>query len=250
MLETLNSTTIFWLSLAGLITGISKFSTGGMGIIILPVAMMAIPDKSVLGVIVLMYIITDMMAVLTYRDSINWNLLKKILPTALAGILVGIFIVDAVNNKIFLLILFILTIFMLTVSLMLDKYKVDLSRYPILAYSVGGISGFISMVGNAGGPILNLFLLAVGGNDKACYIGTRAWMFTLMNFSKGIGLIVIGLLTWETAKLSLVTLPGVFLGSLFGYLVLKRINMVFLKMLIRLLIAISACRLLYAHLTG
>lgn len=249
MLETLNSTSIFWLSLAGLVTGISKFSTGGMGMVILPIAMVAIPDKSALGVIVLMYIVTDIMAVSTYRRSVNWAMLRKMLPLALIGIVVGVFVVDNIDNKLFLLTLFILTVFMLSFSIYLDTRKIDVSRYPLLTYSIGWLSGFISMVGNAAGPVLNLYLLAVGGNDKASYIGTRAWMFALMNVCKAIGLITIGLMTWETATLTLVTLPGVALGSIFGYLVLKRLNMVFLKTLIRVLIAVSACRLLYAYLT-
>lgn len=247
MFSTLTVIDCLWLSLAGLVTGISKFSTGGMGMIILPIVMLAVPDKSSLGVIVLLYIITDLMAVSTYRKSINWSLLIRLMPMALLGILVGVLVVDVIDTSTFLLILFLLTVVMLLLSLYLEKTKIDISQYRTITYATGGLAGFISMVGNAAGPLINLYLLAVCGQNKDSYAGTRAWVFTLMNLTKGIGLLSVGLLTWQTVQLTLVTLPALAIGMWIGYEFLKRVDMNILKVLIRLLIVIAASRLLYAY---
>lgn len=245
---TLSLEALFWLSLAAMITGVSKFSTGGMGMIILPVLMMAVAGKEALGVTIMMYLITDIMAVLTYRKNINKTIIIQVMPAALIGVLLGVFILKGIDDNTFLLILFCLTVFMLTLSLALDKYPVDVSRYPSITYMVGLLSGAISMVGNAAGPIFSIYLLAVGNMDKESYIGTRAWVFLLMNSCKAIGLIVIGLLDWQTLEVGLYTLPGLLMGALMGYTLLKKINIHYLKMLVRVLIVIAAGRLLYMYL--
>lgn len=241
---------LFWISLAAMITGISKFSTGGMGMIILPVLMIAVAGKEALGVIIVMYVITDIMAVLTYRKNINKQIIVQVMPAALIGIFLGIFILKGIDNKTFILVLFGLTLLMLIVSLILEKYPVDVSRYPMIAYVIGLLSGAISMVGNAAGPIFSIYMLAVGNTSKESYIGTRAWVFLLMNACKAIGLISIGLLDWQTLELGLYTLPGLLLGSLLGYTLLKKININILKNIIRVLIVIAACRLLYVYLSS
>lgn len=238
----------FWISLAAMITGVSKFSTGGMGMITLPILMIAVAGKEALGVIIVMYVITDVMAVLTYRKNINKQIIAQVMPAALVGILLGIFVLKGIDNKTFVLVLFGLTVVMLIVSLVLDKYPIDVSRYPIIAYTIGLLSGAISMIGNAGGSIFSIYMLAVGNTSKESYIGTRAWVLLLMSACKAVGLISIGLLNWQTLELGLYTLPGLLLGSLLGYTLLKKININILKNLIRILIAIAACRLLYVYL--
>lgn len=87
---TLSLTAILWLTLAAMITGISKFSTGGMGMIILPVLMMAVAGKAALGVIIVMYLMTDVMAVLTYRKNVNKQVIAQVMPVALIGIYWGL----------------------------------------------------------------------------------------------------------------------------------------------------------------
>ena len=74
--------TIFIL-LACFITGISKFSVGGMGMVILPLMMLVFPGPEALAVIVPLYFLTDMVAITTYRKNINWVLLVQVLSDSL-----------------------------------------------------------------------------------------------------------------------------------------------------------------------
>ncbi len=240
--------TVFWLMLAGVITGASKFSVGGMGLIILPVLMTAIPNKSALGVIVLMYLVTDVMAVGTYRKSVNWQVIYQVLPMALVGIIIGLLVLKHIDNKTFVLMLLALIVIMLCISFVLERHPIDISRYPAIAYTIGLISGAVSMLGNAAGPIFSLYMLAVAGHDKQSYTGTRAWIFLLINSAKGIGLVWIGLANWQTAYMSLYTLPGVLLGAFLGYSLLKKIDVRFFKILVRVLVIVAAARLLLLYL--
>lgn len=248
IIEPISIQAFTWITIAALITGISKFSTGGMGMIVLPVLMLAIPGKEALGVIVFMYILTDMIAISTYRKNINTNVIYQVMPATLIGIFVGAAILHSVNHKGFLLILFILTLIMLILSFVLDKYPVDLAKYRIISYSIGWVSGVISMISNAAGPIFSIYLLAIGNINKQSYIGTRSWIFLLMNLAKVISLFVIGLIDMNIIIISLYTIPGVILGSWIGYNFLKSINLKFLKLLIRISIIIGAIRFLYLYL--
>ena len=68
------------LFVAGLITGFSKFSVGGMGLLVLPIVMIAFPGPEALGILLPLYIITDVMAVASYRNKIAWSVLARFYP--------------------------------------------------------------------------------------------------------------------------------------------------------------------------
>ena len=82
-------TAIVVLFLAGLITGFSKFSVGGMGLLVLPILLVAFPGPEALAVLLPLYIITDIMAVWSYRSKVNWSVLARFLPLAFLGVFVA-----------------------------------------------------------------------------------------------------------------------------------------------------------------
>ncbi|MFT6655857.1 MAG: putative membrane protein YfcA, partial [Marinomonas primoryensis] len=90
------------LFLAGLITGFSKFSVGGMGLLVLPIVMIAFPGPEALGVLLPLYIITDLMAIASYRSKIDWSVLARFLPLAFLGVFVGSYFLANVDADQFL----------------------------------------------------------------------------------------------------------------------------------------------------
>lgn len=100
------------------------------------------------------------------------------------------------------------------------------------ARGYGVLGGFTTMVANAGGPVMSLYLLSAGFR-KLGFLGTSAWFFLIVNtskvpFSVGLGLIDGPSLLLD-AVLVLFVVPGALLGralahrinqSLFGQLVL------------------------------
>jgi hypothetical protein len=92
-----------------------------------------------------------------------------------------------------------------------------------LAPLAGVTGGFTTMVANAAGPIMVLYLLAMR-LPKIVFVGTAAWYFFLLNlfkvpFSAGLGLISL-----ESLRVALVLAPFAMLGALFGRSVVERIN--------------------------
>ena len=107
----------------------------------------------------------------------------------------------------------------------------------------GILAGFATMTANAAGPLMVLYLLAIG-LPKLALVGTGAWFFLLVNvfklpFSLHLGLITADSLRMDTL-LIIPMLPGAFLGPI----ILKRINQSNFETITLLLTVLAAIRLL------
>lgn len=230
------------LFLAGLITGFSKFSVGGMGLLVLPIVMIAFPGPEALGVLLPLYIITDLMAIASYRSKIDWSVLARFLPLAFLGVFVGSYFLANVDADQFLTFLGVTIIAMIALGLYLDFRPAAFMRKPWAAYSMGFFGGVISMIANAAGPIFSLFLLEQK-LEKASYVSTRAWAFFIINLVKLPFYIGLGLLSVESTEASLYAIPGLIIGSFIGFHFLKKVNPIQFKWMIRIMSALAAFKL-------
>ncbi|ETX12280.1 permease [Marinomonas ushuaiensis DSM 15871] len=230
------------LFLAGLITGFSKFSVGGMGLLILPIVMVAFPGPEALGILLPLYIVTDLMAVASYRHKIAWSVLARFLPLAFLGVFVGSHFLANIGADQFLTFLGVIIVAMIGLGLYLDFRPAAFMRKPVTAYLMGFFGGVITMMANAAGPMFSLFLLEQK-LEKATYISTRAWAFFILNLLKLPLYIGLGLLSVESTKTSLYALPGLALGSFIGYHFLKKVNPIQFKWMIRIMSALAAFKL-------
>lgn len=234
---------VLWITLASLVTGFSKFSTGGMGMLILPLMMLAFPGPEALGVIIPLYVITDLMAVARYRKGLDMKVLINLMPLAVVGIVLGGWLLANTSADQFKGMLALLIISMLVLSVWLDYHPAKWLRYPMVGQGVGLFSGFISTIGNAAGPFLSLYLMEQK-LDKAGCVATRAWAFTLINLGKVPVLISIGLLNTETFQAGLVGIPGLLVGALIGGWVMQKMNLNQFRWLIRGMALLAVINLL------
>ena len=82
-------------------------------------------------------------------------------------------------------------------------------------WAMGGIAGVTTMVANAAGPVMGLYLLAVS-LPKDAFVGTAAWFFLLINlikipFSAQLGLIGVNSLLFNVLLIPFIA-GGLFLG--------------------------------------
>ncbi len=236
--------TTFWvLAIVGLVTGISKFSIGGMGIIILPILTIAFPGPEAVAILVPMYIATDIMAVSSYRSHISWKTLLHIIPIAFVGIIVGTYLLTRLDNDSFTTMLGGLIISMLIVSIWLDISKSAVLQQPIIIQCISFFAGIITTIANAAGSLISLLLLEQK-LSKESYVSTRAWIFMIINVLKLLMLMSIGLMNIEIAKHSLVAFLPLTIGAIIGYYLLKKLNLNQFKWLIRIIAMIAAIKLL------
>ena len=108
----------------------------------------------------------------------------------------------------------------------------------------GGLAGFTTMVANAGGAPMSLYLLAAK-YEKWRFIGTGAWFFFAVNAIKlpiSIGLGIIGA---QTVVLWASVAPIVLLGTWLGRVVIKKIDQGLFEGLVTASVAASALYLAF-----
>ncbi len=232
-----------YIFLAALLVGFTKTSVGGVGILAVLLMALAIPGKASPGVLLPMLIVADIFAVIYYRRNCQWSILLKILPMTAVGIFIGYLIVDVIPQDVFEKVIGGIILAMLLMGLILERYKQGFAKSGLWTYIVGAIAGVVTMIANAAGPVFGIFLLQMGLN-KADFVGTRSWYFLLLNIFKIPFSANLGLITAESLKLNLLFVPVIFLGAWVGFRVLKLINLVAFKWLIRVAALVAAFRLI------
>jgi uncharacterized membrane protein YfcA len=218
--------------LAAFLTGLSKTGITGLGILSVAIAASVLPARESVGAMLLTLIGGDIFAVLFYRRSADWPQLLRLFPWAAAGVIVGaltLWVGQIDNNTARHLIGVILLVLIIGdfVRRRLQKGREDVVPGVLRKKWVTGLTGmaagFTTMVANAAGPIMTLYLLAEQ-LPKLAFLGTTAWFFLALNLFKIPFSIGLGMITWESAAISLRMLPFIVLGALAGRWVVRFID--------------------------
>ncbi|MEV8416427.1 sulfite exporter TauE/SafE family protein [Streptomyces niveus] len=213
------------LAAAAALVGFSKTAVSGANTVSLAVFAAVLPARESTGVLLPILIVGDTIAVLTYRRHAHWPTLWRLFPAVAGGVVVGtVFMVWADDGAVRVSIGSILLL-MAGVTIWRRRHPPEEDDPPetaslkgrVKARSYGVLGGFTTMVANAGGPVMSLYLLSAGFR-KLGFLGTSAWFFLIVNtakvpFSVGLGLIDLDSLLLD-ALLVLFVLPGAVLGKL------------------------------------
>lgn len=198
------------------------------------------------GIILPMLCIADLFAVWYYHRHANWKEIIRLLPFAVLGILIAVYIGKVINDSTFKNIIGI--IILASVLLMFwqdfrkDKFKVPDKHW--YAGIFGSTGGFATMIGNAAGPIMAIYLQTMR-LPKNVYIGTGAWFFLIINFSKlPLQIWVWNNITWKTLSFNLILVPAIALGAYIGIKLVKLLPEKGYRIFILISTAISAILLL------
>ena len=112
------------------------------------------------------------------------------------------------------------------------------------APTIGVLAGFTTLVANAAGPLMAVYLLAMR-LPKMEYVGTAAMFFMLLNLFKVPFMVSLGLVDAHSFRGNLILLPAVITGALVGRVVLKRINQKAFENLALGLAALAGIKLLF-----
>jgi uncharacterized membrane protein YfcA len=107
----------------------------------------------------------------------------------------------------------------------------------------GVVTGFATMVANASGPVMTLYLLA-SGFAVVDLVGAAAWLFFVVNLVKVPFSVGLGLLHPGSVLLDLTLLPAMGLGAWLGAVTIRRISRLQFERYVLVLVAVSALLLL------
>ncbi|MEK8174113.1 sulfite exporter TauE/SafE family protein [Streptomyces sp. M19] len=212
------------LAAAAMLVGFSKTAVSGANTVSLAVFAAVLPARESTGILLPVLIAGDVLAVLTYRRHAHWPTLGGCSPPWPGSGRRVVFMIWADDTAVRLSIGAIL-LFMAAVTVWRRRGAPPRrspgggpwhTRPTAQGRFVRVLGGFTTMVANAGGPVMSMYLLSAGFR-KLGFLGTSAWFFLIVNcakvpFSVGLGLIDGRSLLLDAVLLAFVV-PGAFLGK-------------------------------------
>ncbi|MFE9775366.1 sulfite exporter TauE/SafE family protein [Streptomyces sp. NPDC005931] len=212
------------LAFAALLVGFSKTAVSGANTVSLAVFAAVLPARASTGVLLPLLIAGDVLAVLTYRRHAHWPTLWRLFPAVAAGVVIGTVFLGWADDRTVRTSIGAILLLMAGVTVW-RRRTADAAREPeavttragrAKARSYGVLGGFTTMVANAGGPVMSMYLLSAGFR-KLGFLGTSAFFFLIVNtsklpFSAGLGLIDAESLSLDAA-LVLFVVPGALIGT-------------------------------------
>ncbi|WP_055551527.1 sulfite exporter TauE/SafE family protein [Streptomyces sp. NBRC 110028] len=211
---------------AALLVGFSKTAVSGANTVSLAIFAAVLPARESTGVLLPLLIVGDVLAVVTYRRHAHWATLWRLLPAVAVGVVAGWAFMLWADDAAVRVSIGAILLFMAAVTVWRRRAGADGAAAGRSAGGAGGrakagsygaLGGFTTMVANAGGPVMSLYLIS-SGFRKLGFLGTSAWFFFIVNvckvpFSVGLGLIDGDSLKLD-AGLALFVIPGALLGKL------------------------------------
>ena len=237
-----------WLLFAvcAIFVGMSKVGVPGISLIVVPILAIIFGGKASTGVLLPMLLMADLFGVGYYHRHAEWKYLWKLLPWAFVGVGIALWVGEVVNDEWFKNIIAILVFVCIALMLWKDRNK-NKNLFPDswwFASSMGVLGGFATMIGNVAGPIFAIYLLAMH-LPKNKFIGTGAWFFLIINFSKfPLHIFVWKTINWNTLTLDILLLPGIAVGAFVGIRLVKKISDKMYRTAVIVITALSAFLLL------
>lgn len=223
----LGLTALDWslLLVAALLVGFAKTAIGGVAAISIAIFAAVLPARESTGALLPLLLVGDLVAVRLYRRHADWHRLLRLLPSVAVGVVLGAVFLAAVDDTVMRRTIGAVLLGLVAVHLVLRRRG---PQEPVRAGGVaaavfGLLAGFTTMVANAGGAVMSLYLLSAGLGVLA-FLGTGAWFFLVVNAFKVPFSVGLGLLTAETLLMTAVLVPALLVGAEVGRRVIGRID--------------------------
>jgi len=240
-----------WLALAlsAFLVGVSKTGIPGLGILPVPLMALALPARASVGALLPMLIFADLFAAGYYRRHAQWAHILRLMPSTILGIVTGYLAMGKVTDSQLKPVIAVIVLSMLAIRVVNDHLKKPQDKTKpssglFFAVFLGFFIGVTSMMANAAGPIMIIYLLAAG-LPKTQFVGTAAWFFFIVNWLKVPFSATLDLITAQSLKLNVCLFPVIVIGALTGIVLLKHIPQKLFRLIVLALAAAAAVKLLF-----
>jgi uncharacterized membrane protein YfcA len=216
------------LAAAAVLVGFSKTAVGGVSTISLAVFAAVLPARESTGVLLPLLLLGDLVAVITYRQHAHWPTLLRMFPAVAVGVGLGTLFVAWADDTVIRRSIGAILLLMVAVTLWQRRTAADdepeeSSGRDAKVQSYGVLGGFTTMVANAGGPVMSLYLLSAGFR-KLGFLGTSAWFFLIVNAFKVPFMAGLDLINADSLRLDALLACPVVAGAFIGRAVAARID--------------------------
>lgn len=209
---------------AAMFIGVSKTAVGGLGLVAVTIFANLLPAREASGFVLPMLICADLVAVKSYRQHTQWKHLAKLFPWTAGGVVIGWLAMGRIDDRQASVLIGIIVLAMVGLHLWrIRKGEAHPPESVVFAAFIGILAGFTTLVANAAGPLMALYLLAMRF-PKMEWMGTAAVFFFLINLFKVPFMMQLGLIDGSSITGNLVLFPAVIVGAIIGRWLLPKIN--------------------------
>lgn len=234
--------------------GFAKTAITGTGALAVALFAIVLPARESTGTLLPLLLAGDLFAIALYTRHTSWPLIRRLFPWVAVGIVAGAVFVAHVGDAgmrraIGLLLLGLVIVQLTTQTDRMRRLLGDPGDGPVRASHrvsaavVGVAAGFVTMVANAAGSVMTIYLL-LSGTAMLEFLGTGAWFFFLVNLFKLPFSIALGLVEPGALLLDLALVPALSLGALGGVWLVRRIEQRGFERLALALVVVSIVPLL------
>ncbi len=193
-----------------------------------------------------MLIMADIFAIIYWRRHVEWRQLVRLLPWALLGIFLGFLGMNYISNMHLRIFIGVLVLVLMGVSWLREKLfsNDSIPGHWLFAAVLGVLAGSTSMMANAAGPVMVIYLMAMR-LPKESFIGTSAWFFWLINLSKLPFSNRLDLISLQSLQTNLLLLPSILIGGIIGIFLVHRISQKFFNGAVQILAVCGALFLIF-----
>lgn len=229
--------------------GLAKTGIAGLGILFVAVINLAIPARQATGVILPMLMLGDLFGVLLYRRHTEWRHLWKLFPWTGAGVVIGWLALGRIdsqqtNRLVGAILALLLAVHYWRKSRSAPDEKAVAHAPLWVAAGTGLMAGFTTLVANAAGSVMTIYLLAMR-LPMMGFLGTNAVFFLLLNWFKVPFMVNLGLINPESLWLNLKLAPAVVVGGLLGRRIAERMNQAMFENIALGLTGLAVVKLLF-----
>ncbi len=248
MLASLSTLEVVCLVSGALGIGFSKAGFPGVSMLHVILYALVFGTLDSTGVLLPMLVIGDLCAIAFFGQKADWSHVRRLLPPTLVGIVIGWLPMGRLDEQTFRVLVgtIILALTLIQIGrLWRPNWFERVPHTQSFAIVLGLLAGLTTMLANAAGPVVGLYLLAVN-LPKWELIGTSAWLFLVLNVLKLPLSYDLGLITSSTLAIDLAFAPAIPLGMLAGRWLVTRVSQKWFNSILLGFTAIAAARLMGA----
>ncbi len=236
---------------AAFLVGLSKTGIAGLGVLAVALFASALPPRESTGIVLIVLIAADIVAVAAYRRDVSWPHLLRLFPWAALGIVLGFLVMGRIDAQVTQRLIGAILVALMVIQIVRRVQTRQHTAAPeaaqthrIWAALTGVSAGFTTMVANAAGPIMIVYLLAMR-LPKLVFMGTSAWYFFVLNVFKVPFSYSLGLINLTSLRISLALIPFAVLGAVSGRVLIRYIDQGLFELLAIGLTLLAGLRLLF-----
>jgi uncharacterized membrane protein YfcA len=207
---------------AMLILGLSKGGFTTMGMLSVPIMALVISPVQAAGIVLPILVLSDIVALVSYRNIFDSRTLKIMLPAAVIGIAIGWATAAWVTEHHIRLIVGVVSVLFALNYWFRDRLKQEPHGHNVAKGGFWGIiAGFTSFVSHAGGPPFQMYAVPLRLAPRV-YAGTSVILFAAINAIKLVPYFFLGQFDATNLTTSAILLPVSIPATFFGVWLVKK----------------------------